>query len=70
VQNGDDAVDGRGGSGKSLWCSRVAGYVLASAAPSAPLASRLHTDNFKMKEKMLHMHSFSFSNLEQGGVTF
>ena len=45
MQNGDDAVGGRGDWGMAIRCSRVAaGCATASAAPSASPASRLHTN--------------------------
>jgi hypothetical protein len=45
VQNGDDAVGGRGDWGMTIQCSRIAaGCAPASAAPSVPPASRLHTN--------------------------
>ena len=63
MQNGDDAVGGRGDCVMAIWCSWVAaGCATSSAAPSAPPPSRLHTNKVMLILLMFQRPAFAYAN--------
>ena len=63
MQNGGDAVGERGDWGMAIRCSWfAAGYAMASAAPSAPPESRLHTNKVMLTLLTFQRPAFAYAS--------